>query len=1271
MQPNLALVYNSSGGNGTMGPGWSLTGLGAIIRCDRTVAQDGAAAPVGLLTSDGYCLNGNRLRLISGTYGVAGSTYQTELADFSQITANGAAGNGPSYFIVKAKDGQTYEYGNSADSRVTPSTSIPTPYKWLVNKVSDRSGNFISVTYGTPVSTAVGVSVPVSLSYGNSSTSLYGISLSYQANTAVGTQTSELAGNQLVNPYLLATLEVTSGSAATTVRRYTFTYLPAVYNTTANRLVSVQECADHASSDCFPATQIGYQDGAPGLLAPQPTGIGATANVIAADVNGDGRDDLIFTTASGGNLIWQVELATPTGYSAPITVATVSGSATYTGGGVIVDDLDGDGKNELLAPTGSYWTVYHWNGTGFTPASTSVPVLSNASFASADVNGDGHPDIVWATNDTSSVSLYVDFNTTSGSTISFAAAPTLTQTIPGTLTTLTGNHSPAAGTVRHIDFDGDKRDDLILTQYTFTCNQTCSVLYSFVELLSRGAAPFILGPSINISSIDSVGPVPLAAHWNDDACTDLIAGNQVLVSDCNGNYVPPITLPATATLALDWDALAFVGSQWQLYRSLGNSVAPAVNTGAGIAGKAYAMDQDGDRLDDWVIADPNTGYSLKYGLHQRSNVTPDIATQFTDGLNLQTTVSYTTTAMSNYTAGTAVSSTESAVTAPLNVVAQTTTSDGIGGTYTQTFQYTGAVEDIQGRGFEGFQSVKVTDSRTDAPVVMSYFKTAFPYTGMTYQQDVFQHNGTTLISHTVNSPGMQTLDATANNQRYFPYVNTSNTQSYEVGGAKNGLLITTTATTNSYYSDNTGNLQSSSTTVTDNDAGSPYVNETWTTATSYTITPDTTNWCLGLPSTVQVVNSSTASGATPVTRTTNLTPDADPTKCRISAVITEPASSTFKVTKNLFFDTFGNVRQMDIIGKKSDGSTMATRTTKVDWGTTGQFPVKVTNALNQDTLMGYDFNRGVRTSVTDPNGLPTTWLLDSFGRPTRETRPDSTYTTIDHPACDPVGGCAGFPVLKMMQVSTNYTSGGTLINTRQQYSDMYGRQWADLYTGFDGNLVHNDTSYDARGRIVSQSMPYQTTPYYSMFGYDALGRRTSESHPTSSSNSTPVTTTTAYEGRTTRVTDPNLKVKATIAHVSGLMGRTQDHNNYYVELRYDAAGSLLSATDSAGTKLFYGPCASGTAACYSYGIKAFQTAMTDADLGPRSYSYDSLGDLTSWSDAKGQSFSATYDALSRMTSRTEPDLYSVWTWGSSAAAHEIGQLNAVSATNASQSYAES
>ena len=87
LQPPIALTYNSQQGNGPLGVGWSLAGLSAIYRCNLTYAQDAAPAAVTLQAGDGYCLDGQRLRLTGGTYGVAGSTYQTEITNFTNITS--------------------------------------------------------------------------------------------------------------------------------------------------------------------------------------------------------------------------------------------------------------------------------------------------------------------------------------------------------------------------------------------------------------------------------------------------------------------------------------------------------------------------------------------------------------------------------------------------------------------------------------------------------------------------------------------------------------------------------------------------------------------------------------------------------------------------------------------------------------------------------------------------------------------------------------------------------------------------------------------------------------------------------------------------------------------------------------------------------------------------------------------------------------------------------------------------------------------------------
>ena len=112
----LALVYNSRGGNGTLGVGWSLTGLSVITRCNKTWAQDGVAGGVANKFSDRFCLDGQQLKLVSGTYGVAGSVYATEIEAYSRIVANGAVGSGPASFSLTTKNGLVYDYGT--DTRV-------------------------------------------------------------------------------------------------------------------------------------------------------------------------------------------------------------------------------------------------------------------------------------------------------------------------------------------------------------------------------------------------------------------------------------------------------------------------------------------------------------------------------------------------------------------------------------------------------------------------------------------------------------------------------------------------------------------------------------------------------------------------------------------------------------------------------------------------------------------------------------------------------------------------------------------------------------------------------------------------------------------------------------------------------------------------------------------------------------------------------------------------------------------------------------------------
>ncbi len=77
---------------------------------------------------------------------------------------------------------------------------------------------------------------------------------------------------------------------------------------------------------------------------------------------------------------------------------------------------------------------------------------------------------------------------------------------------------------------------------------------------------------------------------------------------------------------------------------------------------------------------------------------------------------------------------------------------------------------------------------------------------------------------------------------------------------------------------------------------------------------------------------------------------------------------------------------------------------------------------------------------------------------------------------------------------------------------------------------------------------------------------------------------------------------------------------------------------------------------YAYGLKPFLTSSSDPDRGSFTYTVDALGERVGWSDSKQQTFGETYDPLSRPLTRTEPDLFTQWTWGNSAASHNVGRL---------------
>lgn len=758
-------------------------------------------------------------------------------------------------------------------------------------------------------------------------------------------------------------------------------------------------------------------------------------------------------------------------------------------------------------------------------------------------------------------------------------------------------------------------------------------------------------------------------NWNDDACTDIIANATVLISPCNGSAPGGFNLPNTPSIALDWDGdgrtdlLANVSGTWEVFRSEGNAVAPEVAANITLGTGTYVVtDQNGDGLSDLVFANSAAGYAIDYGLHNGAGQPPDLATSFVDGFGNSVSPTYLSIADGGYGYNLADQQYPYVVyVGPLYVVSQFAASDGAGGTYTNSLYYYDAYMNVQGRGFAGFWWKNTTDSR-NATNRVEYYVGTFPDTGMKYEDILQQPSGT--ISQVVNTPNNLVLDSTANNQRYYPYITSSVSTQYEVSAvaSENGQLITSTSI-NYGTPDNYGNFDSVTTTVTDEDANSPYHGDTWTSTTVNTIAPNTSDWCLNLPTETTVTQSSTAPGGTAIERTVTYTPDY--AHCNQTGRVIEPNSATYKMTEAYGYDGFGNLNSDTVTGVG-----MSARSTTINWGTTGQFPTTVTNALSQSMTAGYDPNTGMKTRQTDLNGLATTWQYDDFARKAKETRPDGTYTQWTYNDCTQWGGCLYGPhALAVAQYV--YGANGSLVTDGSTYFDTVDRPIiANKELLAAGSYDRNEVRYDSLGRVSQQSAPClwtsvtTTCPYWTTYHYDTINRLTSSQRPISASNPNPQTTTYGYAGRTSTVQDPLGHTTTKITQVTGNLGRSQGPNGYYQSFTYDAFGSLLSVTDSAS------PANTLFTAKYSYGIGAFQTSSTDMDLGVRSYTVDALGEVRGYTDAKGQSFSMTYDALSRPLARTEPDLTTTWTWGATKASDNLGQLQSVTAASAAGTWSD-
>jgi RHS repeat-associated protein len=1269
MVPALSLGYSSQSGNGIEGIGWTLSGLPSISRCPRTLAQDSVHGSVNYDTNDRFCMEGQRLIYVSGGsgYGTDGSQYRTEVESFSEIIEHNAINSSNVWFEVHTKSGQIMQLGNTTDSQILTVglTSGNVVRAWAVNQITDTVGNYLTVTYNcTPVSgactdgdrTTYGEAYPLQINYtGNvaAGVSPYNsVTFSYQCRDGAGTCRGDTvpmyqAGASTQTTVLLTDIKTYQG--ANLVYDYQLAYREGT-STTNSRLTSVTLC-DNASH-CLAPTTFGWQGGGSALsMSSTVNTIGSGSSLLPGDFNGDGLTDVAIINGSSCS---DFPL-----YFAP-NFSTPSSTLPNPGSGILTTCA-----NEVvpitLAPNGIANTLIVTNGTqsggaqsgfiqftignqGLSPLQFNFSSLFAPPSLPGDFNGDGLADLTLLYGPTSS-QVWV-----SDTSFNFSLFATRTDIYPGGI-------APSVA-----DFDGDGCTDFYIYGSPETVSYSCAPAVAtangptstntkvFGDFNGDGKTDIlVLGTSGNSQLWLSTGTgfvevnPSLPAGWGSTY--------RVVVGDWNGDGKADILLVSTVS-----------GTSHKLYLSTGTDFTPALdgsgnpitiaNTGSTTCATATSADWNNDGATDFwmqfcsLSGLSDTLYTFAY--------TPELMITVSNGIGSTTNVSYAplNTNGSFYTKGSSAVFPNQDIDGALYVVSRVDASNGLGtcnpassytNCYSSTYAYAGAQTNVQGRGFLGFSSVTITDLQTNVVQTTNY-STTFPYIGMVTSQTK-KYSTTTLNSTTntlSNGTGCGSTVSPITNV-YFDCL----TQSVLSSNDLNGTAFPTTTTTYTY--DSYGNALTVNVSVSDGSSKD----------TTNTYNNDTTNWYLGRLLTTSV---DSIVGSSNLTRQSSFSYDSGTgllTQEIIESGIStcNSGSSSCTVTTTYTYDPFGHRITTTI-----SGTGITTRTSYAFYDSLGEFQTSAENALGQSESWAYDARFGLPTSHTGPNNLTTTWTYDTFGRQTLETRPDGTKTgttSTGYAYCSGVnGGSAACPTYGayLAQAEVFASDGVTQIGPISTTTyDMLSRAVANDTQGFDGSTIRVSTQYDSNGRVQQTSRPYFATappcagsPCWTSYTYDSLGRVTQATFPDSSH------TTYTFSGLTTTAENNLSQTTTTVKNAQGLNYQVTDPASHTTTYVYDAFGNVLTVTDPAGNVV-----------TNTYDIRGNKVSSVDPDMGTWTYVHDVLGELTSQTNAKSQTTTLTYDVLGRALTRSEPSLYSSWTFGVSAQLHNVGQLIEAEACTAS------
>lgn len=742
MTPQLALTYDSRGGNTISAWGWSLGGLSAINRCPTTLAQHGFIDGVDFDGNDQFCLDGQLLVAVQGVYGADQTVYRTENESFSKVVSYGVAGNGPAGFKVWTKAGLIMEYGLTDNARLDAQGRTDILF-WTVGKIQDTKGNYIVFEYDKNV--ANGELNPLRINYtGNSTQNLapYATIEFVYENRPDG-RVQYINGSAIRLAKRLQYLRSYVDSALVRELRFGYEVSPT---TGRSRLTNLTECG--WDGQCLLSTRFTWSSTSTDDLNFTGTGSGAwqghtggVNNNTVGDFNGDGKTDLAGYINS---YQWNVCLSTGNNFACSVW----SGSNSLAVGN-LTGDFNGDGLTDIASNIlrSTDWRICLSTGSGFACHVWTGGDSNSAESVIGDFNGDGLSDIVRYVDPAANGVLNVCLST-------------------GTNFTCTrwAGHRFGFGKHPSGDFNGDGLTDLI--GHTGSggewqvCFSTGSNFSCTLWVGHTGGAVNNINSDFNGDGLtDIAGYTGANGLWHVCLSTGIgfacsywsgHAGgaNNNVMADYNGDGLVD-TAGYTGNAGL-WHVCLSTGTGW----TCGNRY---WNGHGGGSGNNVTGDFNGDGKSDL------TGYTGSNGVWHvtlAAGVAPDNLLQITNGHGAQVNVRYAPlTNPAVYSKANDALYPQRDFVAPMYVVEEYSSSNGIGGLHRMTYRYEGLKINLRGRGFLGFAAVKATDTETGI-ATHTYYHQSHPYKSLVRKVEQFQPDGK-LIQRVENTWAVKNFSATA------------------------------------------------------------------------------------------------------------------------------------------------------------------------------------------------------------------------------------------------------------------------------------------------------------------------------------------------------------------------------------------------------------------------------------------------------------------------------------------------------------------------------